>query len=386
MNLQGKMKQIIFIYPNPHRSNPRGIRTNNIVRNLKKLAPDNKYSILSFSEKLYSKSVPPFKTNSFNLIYLLFKYMGVFKTARRISKTSKLLDPFVFIHFLIKWDIMFRLREINNTDNIVFVVIVSPFSNYLLVPWLIKNYPNAKIICDIGDPLYKNSARWNNDKISRNIESKALNASSFIIATNEATKDHFVSEFNLNPSNVFIIPQGANTELIDKVSRNNDVKINKQKMAYAGRFYEKLRSPKALFDALSSLSGFELDVYGNNPKLALKNVNFHNSLPQEELFIRLAEYGVLVFIDNKSGIQTSGKIFELLAFKKIILFIKGDEETANFKLANKFQNVIFCEHNQESIIGAISKIDTLLDLDINYDSNIFSWEKRVSSYLKVIEL
>jgi hypothetical protein len=75
-----------------------------------------------------------------------------------------------------------------------------------------------------------------------------------------------------------------------------------------------------------------------------------------------------------------------LAFKKIILFIKGDEETANFKLANKFQNVIFCEHNQESIIGAISKIDTLLDLDINYDSNIFSWEKRVSSYLKVIEL
>lgn len=376
------MKEVIFIHPNPNKTNPRGIRISNIVKNLQQAAPENNYSVLSFSDKLKTKSVHPFKVNSFNLIYLLFKYTAVFKLGRKFRKFSKVLDPFIFIHFLIKLDIKLRLQKVTNFKNVVFVVVISPFSNYLLVPWLRKNYPNSIIVCDIGDPLYKNSARWNNDEISKDIEFEALKLSTNLIVTNEATKEHFISEFNLNPSFIHIIPQGVNTELIEKISRDSNVKENKS-MAYAGRFYNQLRCPEALFEALSSQDSFTLDVYGNNPKTELKNVSFQNSLEQEELFRRLTHYEVLVFIDNKSGIQTSGKIFELLAFKKIMLFIKGDEETATFKLANKFQNVIFCDNNKGAILQAIFKIKTFSNLNFNYDCHNFSWRTRAENYLKI---
>lgn len=377
------MKEVIFIHPNPNKTNPRGIRINNIVKNLKQIASENNYSILSFSDKLKVKPVDPFKINSFNLIYLLFRYTGIFKLGTKFSKLSRILDPFIFIHFLIKLDIKLRLKNVSNFKNVVFVVVVSPFSNYLLVPWLREKYPNSRIICDIGDPLYKNSARWNNDEVSKNIEREALNLSTNLIVTNESSKKHFISEFNLNPTLGHVIPQGVNTELIEKISKNCRVQKEKS-MAYAGRFYSQLRSPQALFDALSSQDYFTLDVYGDKAKEDVENVYFQNRVEQEELFRKMSLYEVLVFIDNKSGIQTSGKIFELLAFKKIILFIKGDEETETYKLANKFQNVIFCNNNKDSISKAISKIKNFRNVDFNYDCHYFSWHARAEHYLKLL--
>ncbi|MCG2419776.1 hypothetical protein K8089_12150 [Aequorivita sp. F47161] len=375
------MKNIFFIHPITKKTNPRGIRLTNINTNLRQIAPENNYTILCFSNNVISQADQPFQVNKFNLIFLLFKYIGFFKLGGKLNKLSRILDPFIFIHFLIKMDIKLRLRKKNKIKEVVFVVMISPFSNYLLVPWLKKKYPDSKIICDIGDPLYKNSARWNDDEISRGIEFKALKLSTNLIVTNELTKAHFTSEFNINSSLIHIIPQGVNTELIESLSQK--CMTERKSMAYAGRFYNKLRSPDYLFTALSNQNEYKLDIYGNNEVKKIKNVSFYNSLEQTELFKLLYQYEVLVFIDNKSGVQTSGKIFELLAFKKIILFIKGDEETATYQMASKFRNVIFCENNLNAILEAISKIESLNNFHFNYDCQNFSWRTRAENYLKL---
>jgi hypothetical protein len=375
------MKEILFITTNPNRNNPRSIRISNIVRNLQEIAPEHNYSVLSFSDKIKTESLGFLKENMFNLIFLLFRYAGILQIFKKISRISKLLDPFVLVHFLIKWDIKIRLQKIKDTSKVVFVVVVSPFSNYLFVPWLRKNYPNAVIILDIGDPLYNNSARWNDDEVSRSIEFEALNLSNSLLVTNHATKKHFITLFNINPSGIHIIPQGVNVELIERKLRNSVTK--KKSMVYAGSFYSVLRSPEALFGALSCQDDYTLNVFGSNPKMQFRNVFFHNSLDQEKLFERMAQHDVLVFLDNKTGIQTSGKIFELVAFKKLILFVKGDGETDTYHWAKGFKNFIFCENNKNSILRAISEIETFRDLELNYDTYSFSWRTRAESYLKL---
>lgn len=375
------MKEILFITTNPNRNNPRSIRISNIVRNLQEIGPEHNYSVLSFSDKIKTESLGFLKENVFNLIFLLFRYTGILQIFKKTSRISKLLDPFVLVHFLIKWDIKIRLKKIKDTSKVVFVVVVSPFSNYLFVPWLRKNYPNAVVILDIGDPLYNNSARWNNDEVSRSIEFEALNLSHSLLVTNHATKKHFITLFNIKPSGIHIIPQGVNVELIERKLRNSVTK--KKSMVYAGSFYSVLRSPEALFGALSCQDDYTLNVFGSNPKMQFRNVFFHNSLDQEKLFERMAQHDVLVFLDNKTGIQTSGKIFELVAFKKLILFVKGDGETDTYHWAKGFKNFIFCENNINSILQAISEIETFSYTELNYDSNSFSWRTRAESYLRL---
>jgi hypothetical protein len=376
------MKEIFFITINPNRNNPRGIRVSNIVKNLQLLAPENNYSVLSFSNKLFTESVNCFKKNSFNLLFLLFRYTGIFKLVKNYSKISKILDPFLIVHFLIKWDLNFRLHKIQNYSKVIFVVVVSPFSSYLLVPWLKKTFPNSKIICDIGDPLFKNSARWNDDNISKEVEFEALKIAKNIIVTNELTKDHFIREFKINSSLIEIIPQGVDIELIDNKSTVSVVRKSKT-MAYAGRFYNELRSPDALFTALANQDYWELHIYGDSPRKNVKNIFFHKTLEQESLFQRLSQYEILIFVDNKYGVQTSGKIFELLAFKKPILFIKGDLETITFNIAKKYKNVIFCDNNVDSIIQSFSQFDNLKNCDFQYDCHDFGWASRAEHYLKL---
>lgn len=374
------MKNVFFIYPNPNKANPRGIRIFNISQNLKSIEPAYNYEVLTFNNKVFPNKNIIYKINKFNLIYILFRYLGVFRIGRKVSKIAKTLDPYVFIHFLIKLDILIRARKVKNENGLTFVVVVSPFSNYLIVPWLRKMYPKAKIICDIGDPLYKNTARWNNDDFSKEIEHNALILTDAIIVTNTVTMKHFVDEFNYMGV-VSVIPQGVNMDLINNIS-NSINKIEKGSLAYAGRFYEELRSPQELYNYIESQNYFTLKIYGKNKVSAIENVNFFDSMPQEILFEKLKENEILIFIDNKQGMQSSGKIFELLSFRKPILFIKGNEESESFLTAKTFPNVFFAENQVDSIRESLMGFNSD-NFSFSEETN-FSWKFRATKYVQLL--
>lgn len=377
------MKNIFFIYPNPNRRNPRGIRVTNILAELHNIAPENKYQLLSFSDSIWRKKNKFLKVNLFNFIYLILRYCGFFKYGKLFFRKAKILDPYLFVHFIIKFDLRIRLKKLN-AEECIFIVVVSPFSNFLLIPWLKQKYPLAKIVCDIGDPLYNNSARWNDDEYSKNIELNSIRKSNSLIVTNESTKEHYNKVFNFQKSNIFIIEQGVDVKLIEKTkNKNNFIKNN---LAYAGRFYDKLRSPEELFKFISSQDKYVLNIYGNNNSRNMENINFLGSFSQNELFEKLNQNEILVFIENKEGMQTSGKIFELLAFKKFILFIKSPEISVTYKFAKSYCNVVFAENNSESIKEALLQYEEKRSNLFEYDINSFSWANRAKKYLKVLQI
>lgn len=377
------MKSVFFIHANSSKQHPRAIRVRNIVKHINDLSDNININILTLEDniQLFKKDKSFYKTNVLNIIHIIFRYLGIYKLSKLLSKDVKLLDPLVVIRHLIKIDIIMRLRHI--CHDVIFVVIISPFSNYVLVPWLKRNYPRARIIIDMGDPLYRNSARWNDDTYSRDIEYLAfLNADS-IIVTNEWTKLHLSREYGLEMSRLYVIPQGVDTTSINNSGVKDDT-IDKGTMAYAGRFYEHLRSPEALFSFIRAQDYFTLNVYGSNYSLDIPNVNFHKQMPQELLFEELRKNEILVFIDNKFGIQSSGKIYELLAFRKPILFICGDQESEPYNIAKCYPNVIFAMNTSDSIRSALFKYPSFDIKTPEYSSDKFSWKARAIDYMKVI--
>jgi len=375
------MKDVYFISPNPVRLHPRGIRIDNIIKNLMIIAPDRSYKILSFSNHIKPQNDGVVKQNMFNLIYLLIRYSRFLKYGRSFSNLAKKLDPFVFLHALIKIDICFRIKKKKESD-LTFVVVVSPFSNYLLVPWLRERYPNAKIICDIGDPLFKNSARWNNDSNSRDIECNALRCADFIILTNSETSVHFQNEYKFNKNNISIIEQGVDIGLIEIAEQKIKKRI-KDSLCYAGSFYPNLRSPEALFKYISNQNKFNLYLFGTHNLKGMKNVICKGIFHQEQLFKEIQKIEIIVYIDNKYGIQTSGKIFEVLSFKKPILFIKGKENSFPYQIAQKHPNVFFADNNSNSITDALARIKNA-ELITYLNTEIFGWKYKAIKYNEII--
>jgi len=377
------MKNIFFIYPNPNRTTPRGIRVNNILKNLITVDKQNKYHLLTFSNKLLNIDKGMKKVNIFNFIYLIMKHTGFLKYSRKFSSIATTLDPTIFLHFLIKLDIKYRVNRSKSGSNCVFVVIVSPFASYLLTPWLRTEFPQSKIVCDIGDPLFKNAARWNNDNFSRNIESNSLASTDVIIVTNKDTSDQMQKEYQFSKNNIFVIEQGVNTDLVKRAEREV-VGIEKNSLVYAGAFYKNYRSPDNLFQFLSGQNRYKLYLFGNHNISCVENVFCMGSFMQENLFKEIHKKEIIVYIDNISGTQTSGKIFEVLSFKKPILFIKGKVDSLPCRIAATHPNVFFADNTPNSIESALKEVSK--SSEIKYSEYYqYSWRMRAEKFREVID-
>ncbi len=369
----------LFYLPNIDNEGPRAIRIRNIVevlnfenRNCSKILKYNfinkchKEDIILNSSWLYNIFL------KFKLFHILlffhpkFKLIGVDAIFTKINKSHvlKLLDRY----------------EIKNL-----IIVVSPFTSLLLIPHLKRKKPFLRIILDIGDPLYKNSARWNNDNKSFMIEKTAVENVDKLIVTNELTKQFYINEFNIPDSKIHIIPQGVN---IDLISRKNIIydsdRKDKLKIVYGGRFYDGLRSPKNIFMFLNNNNKFILDVYGNNKKENVNNVYFNGKVKQQELFIAMNQADLLLFIDNSQGIQTSGKIYELLAFKKPIIFLYNSINSPLYSVVKDYKNVFLIENNYYKIKKTLDNLEINDLAKVSYSIDKFSWQARADKYKSVL--
>ncbi len=331
-----------------------------------------------------SDSKPGMNTISFNLLHILLRIGGVYRFSGRFSTSAKKIGPMAMSNFLIKWDLKLRKATLN-TPETIFVVVVSPFTNYLLVPWLKKEFNKARIVLDIGDPLYLNSARDNSDDYSKGVEKKAVTVADAILVTNHPTKQFFTDMYNVPANIISVVPQGVDVELI-AAAKPADRKPTPHTLAYAGRFYKGLRWPAALFEALSGQSTYTLHLYGNGWGKPETNVVEHPKMPQDELFKQLHSHELLVFIDNDKGIQTSGKIYELLAFGKPLLFIKGSERSEAEDLAAQHKHVIFTENEPDAIRKALKEYEQRGVAENTEPLMEYSWKARAELYKKALAL
>lgn len=380
------MQKLIFITPSFENGGPRTIRVGNVIQQLNRseigLAELLKYR-KSNGRGGYSNTNFQ-KTNKYSWVHLLFRLSGIYRLSGRLCKSAKKIGPLAVSNFLIKWDLKSRKAELNKEDT-VFVVVVSPFTNYLLVPWLKKEFSKTRIVLDVGDPLYMNSARDNSDEYSKQVEQSAVTVADTILVTNQPTKEFFVNTYKVPQDNIAVVPQGVDVELIQSTRPAGSVPTP-HTLAYAGRFYKGLRWPAALFEAMARQATYTLHLYGSSWGKAEANVVEHSKMPQKQLFAELHGNELLVFIDNDKGIQTSGKIYELLAFGKPLLFIKGSERSEAVALAENHKHVIFTENEPDAILAALKKYEEEGVQPVVEPLVEYSWKSRAALYKKAIEV
>lgn len=375
------MKRVVFIHPAPWKHTPRALRLRNITKELGRFNSDFTIEVCALHKNDDFSLGLNIRKNFFSPLIFFMEAVKLPKLASYIFNKVKTLDGYLIFSCFIRLDLFYKYSLLRHDNNLIFVVMVSPFSSYVMVPWLKKSFPRAKVICDIGDPLYNNAARWNNDFFSRSIEKNAISFCDHLIFTNEETRLAFINEYFVSEYKTVVIPQGIDISAL--VPKSKEI-ILRGSMVYAGRFYDGFRSPVFLFDALKKNNFFTLDVFGSCKFGLVKNVNFHNPIDQGLLFAQMKDYQVLLYIDNDFGIQSSGKIFELLAFKKPILFISNNKAGPNYKLALKYSNVFFCDNTTEDISRALDKLSSLDFFEYDYDISHFSWAERALVYKNIL--
>lgn len=391
-------KTVLFIAGGYSKSVPRGLRFKNIIKYLVK---DYNVHILAFDY-----GIPVKKSSVYHLYFmehlLLLKILNKNIFYPSLTNTVKgkfvglfnlLLSKRLFpdIYIIEKNKIINKIIELHTQYNFDIIVGVAvPYTTLLIGKELKEKGLNFKWVVDIGDPFAENSA----GKLSKNAKEKAefyeestLAYADAIVVTNSMTKNMYKEKYQkLAEKEIAVIPQGAN--IIMKHEKSN-VTNSELTLVYAGAFYPKLREPYELFKAIvqwDESCNFEIYGASNIYGLHSQKINFMDKASHEKIIDAYSNADALVFIDNAYGLQTSGKIFELLAMKKPILFISDNSESPTKELLREHNFVFFSKNNVRDIKQALKNIKENKESCIfDFDIDTVSWERRSEEYVKLFE-
>lgn len=352
-------KQVLYINRSQNTNSPLGIRTSYIAAHLQKICS---LHVLNLMNKALL-----FRTD--NLLSLLL--------GKLVSKLPLLPDPELLILKSYKKNV---LKIISMYEISTAIITVLPFS-FLLLPKYIRNLdPRIKIIIDMTDPITANLSFQKYNIFKRNylkrLEMNFLKYIDTLIVLNAEIRDYYLQKFP--EMNILVIEQGFDPIYLSDNTR--DIKKSEFVLAYAGQFYKNNREPFELYKAIQHIDySIKLNVYGGFKKMfqppSDQKFRYGGRISREEIKYVYSNSDILVFIDNKSSIQIPGKLYEILATNKPVLFIYFDEDSPSKKLAMRYDGIFFSKNFYENIVSLITRIIDEGKLFYNRDLLDYSWEQ-----------
>lgn len=316
---------------------------------------------------------------------VIYKYF--FKTINYIAK------KIIFPDFLAleKNKILNKILSLHSKSKYSCIIGAAyPFTVFEIGKLLKIEMPDINWVLDMGDPFAKNSAlclKGTKYIKASKYEENNLQYADGIVVTNSNTVLALQEQYkSLKSTKFFVIPQA-----VEILKVKNDIKKENSdiiRLIYAGIFYKNLREPFKLFSAMSFLGeNFILDIYGqkNVYNDLSSNIKFNGSVKNELIFSEYENSDILVFIDNAYGVQTSGKIYELVSMKRPILFIYDNLDSPLKLLLSTYNFVFFTKNNTKDIILTVNNIiNDDSQLIYNYDLESISWSNRAILYSSAI--
>ena len=403
---------LVFLVPIFDSSAPRTIRVKNIIPCL---SEQYRITVVCLSGDITEISTE--KSEQYEILRVPYSWLSRNITIRRYSNRdyNVIVRSFVrALSYVIQRFGLFPdawiyerkniLKALRTVDQPIDILIASmmPFSTAKMAfdhrDGVSENGPI--VICDIGDPLSKNiilKVRHGVTKRKR-YEQYVVDNSDHIITTNKMTVDYYCDQFGAHAENVSCVPQGApvsNSKVVFDNSESDHGAEQAVNMVYAGIFIDKARDPRLLFDILKQFQNeIRVQVCGGiNQYFKTDNdhVQFRGEIPHSEIHEFYGQGDLLLYIDNSHGIQTSGKIYELLALRKPILFLYSGANSAVKDECSGFGHIIYVQNNELDLQFVLSDIKMRMEqanvwLESNSDYNIsdFSWDTRASQFLGVI--
>ncbi len=376
------MKKVLFVIPMYDTIGPRSIRFKNLLANFSTdFASDFVFDVLKFG--ILSSSSPSIFTLP------LSKWVAHFIFGRSIfaKLAGVLIRPDVKLLSLFSLASYFKQLRKSSVPAYTVMVFTRPFS-YYLGGFIAKKWYSKQVITvlDLGDPYYQNSAATTTI-FNKWFEQFCLRYYDYLVVTNVATKNFMVATYGFLPDRIAVIPQGtiavAPSEVLD--TPQSDAVV----FSYAGAFYAGLREPYSFLKAIQHIDrpAVAVQFIGVAP-VWTKDYPFVQHLPRMENAAVLAAYmksTVLVFFDNAYGIQTSGKIYELVALNKPLLLITTAARRYIFDEFKDLEGVVIADETVASIQERILYLlDGSLPCDRSAVQHRYSWHARSVAYLEFL--
>ena len=313
----------------------------------------------------------------------------------RKSKFQRLLfpDKYVFEMPLFRKE---AAKQLKSRKYQTVILKSSPFSFMKLSKFIKKTDSSIKIIYDTGDPFYKNCVKGLIEPLqthgTKMYEKKYLKYIDTLIIPSKAVKRHYHENFPKSVINtsIEVIDQGIT--LSESVVAKKAPATDTLNMIYAGGIYKRIREPFELYKAIEQINDFKLhlrifgDIYIDYlPDLKNKKFFFGGKLPNKEIIEELNKTDVIVFIDNAFGVQIPGKILEVIASKKPILFIYENEDSPSFEYINSYKGYVKCLNENAEILKAIQYIKTnYSNFTYDFDLSRYYWDNLAEKYMNLL--
>lgn len=307
-------------------------------------------------------------------------------TKRKYTIFKKILNrlyiyPDRFFFNLIYYKKQIRKRLIQNHYDLI-IIGVHPFSFLSLATFTKKQQPDLHVIVDMTDPLTANVSYiddfYIHEKFIGWYEKKHFQNIDTLIVLNEEIKEFYKKKY-YSLKKIIVLEQGTDPSVsLESKEKNN----NKLELIYAGIFYEKIREPYKLYEAINIFSGeIRLSVFGGLKKVFLPPLNerfyFGSRITKELANKKTNEADIIVFIDNYKGIQIPGKLFDCLATKKPILFIYENEHSPTLKYLKEYKGIFYTKNDSDQIVEKLNEISLNIKKKYSRDISKYYWENLV---------
>lgn len=277
-----------------------------------------------------------------------------------------------------------------------------PFRYTAMIIDLKRIFPNLDISIDYRDYWEDDFHQLSEKQKSyeKKIQQKVLQYTDHIITVNNEMADYFKTTYKKN--SVYVLPHCFDPDDILEVSKqeetNERIMPLQLKFLYGGALYNDIEDYILIFlDFLGALKKRNYPViadiyvpYRNYQVLFEKaeiNCNIYDFMPTKEFFTEMNNHdSVVLFRPNWSPNAMSSKFFELIAFRKPILYFGPQGEVADFIHKHALGWHINMENFDETINQFLLNLKTRNIPNEEYDVSIHAFDYQTNLFVDYMGL
>ena len=278
-----------------------------------------------------------------------------------------------------------KAKSIIQAENINTVILsVGPFAYSKIFPLLKSDFPKVKFVIDFRD-YWEDVFVWLNKAqvdCEVRVQQEVINSVDLILSPNKEMQEYYSNTFN-KPS--FLLPHCVDTD--DVISGKHNKIDNKLKLIYGGAFYdnigESIKLIKEFTEDLSKHTEVEVDFFvsvkGYEKELEHKLINRFDFIDSIDYFTKVVEcdYVILILPQNRANAMSS-KFFELIAFRKPILYFGDKGSVSDFIINNKLGFHITLNNIESQVRSVLEneKSQTIPNLNYNISKHTFEYQTK----------
>jgi len=295
------------------------------------------------------------------------KLRGLIRGLLRRIHINRFFFPDVFLveYFNIKRHVMALAGRVQPE---AIIISVAPFTLMFLSGALKRRFPQLKVVIDAGDPFYGDSSSYSRRLIHRlfakRVERTGLANADMIVVPTMIMKKHYLACYgDVTDENRIRIIENGISKLFTGIKTARTERVAPFRIVYAGRFYRKMRDPSELYRAVQEFAPGEvhLKVFGNIqekylPVASDKRFTAGGALNATDLAREYGESDLVVYLDNAYGVQVPGKVYEVLAVNRPVLYICRDEDSPSYEIVNGSDGIFTVTNDYRSIAAGITAV------------------------------